>query len=398
MPSRSNAGAVFAAMPTPAGVVRAVASVAGKSAPLHAPEIGGNAWTYVKECLDTEWVSSAGSYVDRFEKMLCEVTGARHAVATMNGTAALHVCLVLAGVRPGDEVIVPALSFVATVNAIAYAGAIPHFVDCEMNTLGIDAAKLERRLAGVAERRGEEVVNKETGRRIAAIVPVHVFGHACDLDGLLAAAGRWDMPLVEDAAESLGTSYRGRHTGTFGRLAALSFNGNKIVTTGGGGAVLTDAPELGRAARHLTTTAKLPHPWEFIHDQVGYNYRLPNLNAALGCAQLEQLPSFVERKRRIAERYARAFAGIEGIRFFTEPAHSRGNYWLNVLILAPESAAMKEPILRALNDAGLTSRPAWTPLNRLPMYASAPADNLSTTDAVYARLINIPSSPRLADA
>lgn len=384
-----------AATPLTERVVGAVRGVVGGSAPLHAPEIGGNAWAYVKDCLDTEWVSTVGAYVDRFEAMLREITGARHAVATMNGTAALHVCLILTDVRPGEEVMAPALSFVATVNAIAYAGAVPHFVDCEAATFGMDADKLARRLDRVAERRAGGVFNRETGRRIAAILPVHIFGHAGDLDALLDVAGHWGLPLVEDAAESLGTLYKGRHTGTFGRLASLSFNGNKIVTTGGGGAILTDDPELGRLAKHVTTTAKRPHAWEFFHDSVGYNYRLPNLNAALGCAQLEALDSFVERKRRLAQRYAAAFAGIGGVSSFVEPAHSRSNYWLNVVLLDPENAHLKDPILAALNEAGLMSRPAWTPLNRLPMYAAAPADDLNTTDSIYARLINLPSSARL---
>ncbi len=382
---------------TPAAdIVAALLSVTGGKAGLHEPEIAGNEWAYVKDCLDTNWVSSVGAYVDRFEAMLAAFTGAGHAVATVNGTAALHVCLMLAGVKAGDEVIVPALTFVATANAVAYCGAVPHFVDSSETTLGLDPVKLEVRLRDSARAEGGRLVNRETGRPIAAVVVMHAFGHPVDLDPVAEVCRRHGLPLIEDAAESLGSTYKGRHCGTTGVLAALSFNGNKIVTTGGGGAVLTSDPDLARAAKHLTTTAKLPHRWEFIHDRIGYNYRLPNLNAAMGCAQLERLPGFVERKRALAERYREAVAPLSGLRFVSEPPHCRSNYWLNGLLLDPGNAEWRDEVLDALNGAGVMSRPAWTPMHRLPAFSECPRGDLSSAEGIVRRLINIPSSPGLA--
>ena len=379
-------------------VLAALARVAPAPAPLHEPEFAGNEWAYVKECLDTGWVSSAGAYVDRFEAMLADVTGARHVIATVNGTAALHTCLVLAGVGPGDEVIVPALTFVATANAIVYVGAVPYFADSEERTLGLDAAKLDAHLADVAETRDHALVNRLTGRRIAAVLCMHTFGHPVDLDALMGVCRRHGVALVEDAAQSLGSLYKDRHTGTDGLLAALSFNGNKIVTTGGGGAILTDDDELAKTARHLTTTAKQSHPWEFVHDCVGYNYRIPGINAALGCAQLEELPRFLEQKRRLAERYREAVAGLAGIRFFGEPEGCRSNYWLNVLLLDGDEAERRHALLTRSNDAGLTTRAAWTPMHRLPMYRDCPRMDLGQAEDLYRRLVNVPSSARLAGA
>lgn len=374
----------------------AVASVLPGPAALHEPELAGNEWTYVKECLDTGWVSSAGTYVDRFEAMLADVTGAAHAVATVNGTAALHACLVLAGVKPGDEVILPALTFVATANAVAYCGATPHFADSEERTLGLDAAKLEAHLADIAEVSAGTCVNRRTGRRIAAVVCMHTFGHPVDLDPLLEVCGRHGLPLVEDAAESLGSTYKGRHTGTDGVLGVLSFNGNKIVTTGGGGAILTNDPDLAKAAKHLTTTAKEPHPWEFVHDRVGYNYRMPNVNAALGCAQLEQLPGLLARKRRLTAAYRDAFAGLDGVCFFDEPDFAHSNYWLNVLLLDGAHAGERDAVLDRCTAAGYGARPAWRPMHHLPMYEACPRTDLSVAEDLYRRAINLPSSASLA--
>lgn len=362
---------------------------------LHEPEFGGREWDYVKECIDTGWVSSVGSYVDRFERDLASVTGVAHAVATSNGTSALHVCLLLAGVQPGDEVLTPALTFIATANAVSYAAATPHFVDSEPMSLGVDAVALDAYLRDIAELRGGECCNRRSGARLRALVVMHVFGHPCDLDALVALAQRWRLVLIEDAAESLGSTYRGRHTGNAGHLAALSFNGNKIVTTGGGGAVLTNDAALGKHAKHLTTTARVPHRWCFLHDEVGYNYRLPNLNAALGCAQLEQLPSFVQRKRALAARYANAFANTHGIDFLAEPAGTASNYWLNAIMLAPQFVERRDELLAALNDAAYTSRPIWTLMHRLPMYASCPRMPLTMAESLEARVVNIPSSARL---
>jgi perosamine synthetase len=379
-------------------LIDALHSFLPEKALLHEPEIGGNEWAYVKECLDTGWVSSVGSYVDRFEAMLAEITGAKQAIATVNGTAALHACLVLAGVKPGDEVIIPSLTFVATANAVAYCGAIPHFADCEEKTLGLDPAKLARHLDEIATLKGGQCLNKKTGRPIRAVVPMHTFGHPVDLDPLIETCQRFGLVMVEDAAESLGSYYKGRHTGTFGRLASLSFNGNKIVTTGGGGAILVMDGELGKRTKHLTTTAKLPHRWEFVHDEVGYNYRLPNVNAAIGCAQLERLPQFLEEKRRLAESYRQAIAGVAGVSFVAEPEFAKSNYWLNVILLAPEYANHRDEVLAALNDAGLMSRPAWTPMHELAMFKEAPRMDLSVACSLRDRLINLPSSPRLARA
>ncbi|MCL4695578.1 MAG: LegC family aminotransferase [Burkholderiaceae bacterium] len=380
-------------------MVQAVRAVLGKpqgTIALHEPEFGGREWDYVKECIDTGWVSSVGSYVDRFERDLSAITGARHAVATANGTAALHICLLLAGVAAGDEVLMPALTFIATANAVSYAQATPHFVDSEERSLGVDARALDAYLGEIAERRDGRTFNRRTGARMRALVVMHVFGHPCDLDALADVAARWGLVLIEDAAESLGASYKGRHTGNVGQLAALSFNGNKVVTTGGGGAVLSNDAALGRRAKHLTTTARVPHRWNFLHDEVGYNYRLPNLNAALGCAQLEQLASFVERKRRLAARYAEAFAGVPGVHVLREPPHTRGNYWLNALVLDEANAARRDDLLAALNDAGYMSRPLWTLMHRLPMYAACPRMPLPVAESLEARVVNVPSSARLA--
>lgn len=364
---------------------------------LHEPEFAGNEWKYVKECIDTGWVSSAGSFVNRIEADLVAITGARHAIATANGTAALHICLLLAGARRGDEVLLPTLTFIATANAVSYTGAIPHFVDSEEHTLGLDAAKLEAHLVDIAGIVDGRCVNRRTGATIRALVVMHAFGHPCDLAALAALAERWRLVLIEDAAELLGSTYRERHTGNVGRLAALSFNGNKVVTTGGGGAVLTNDPELARHAKHLTTTARVPHRWNFVHDEIGYNYRLPNLNAALGCAQLERLSDMVARKRRLADRYAAAFVGVPGLRFLTEPEGSRSNYWLNAIVLDPAQADKQEAVLAALNDANYMSRPLWTLMHLLPIYTDCPRADLATAELLGRTVINLPSSPKLAD-
>lgn len=359
---------------------------------LHEPVFAGNEIAYLEECIKSTFVSSVGPFVDRFERMLEEVTGAKRAVAVVNGTAALHACFRLAGVEPRDEVISPALTFIATTNAIAYCGAIPHFVDSSLETLGMDARALAVRLDAVAQKTAAGTINRETGRRIAAIAPMHTFGHPVDLDAIAALANDWNIALVEDAAESLGSTYKGHAVGSQARLAALSFNGNKIVTTGGGGAILTNDEELGRRAKHLTTTAKLPHKWAFIHDEVGFNYRLPNLNAALGCAQLEQLDGFLASKRKLAAVYERAFAHTPGVRFSREPKDSTSNYWLNAILLDETYASRRDDVLAALNDAGFGARPAWTLMHNLPMFAQNPRGDLSAAESIERRLINLPSS------
>ncbi|MCK1387486.1 LegC family aminotransferase [Bradyrhizobium sp. 21] len=372
--------------------VRRAAGTPNGTLGLHEPVFAGNEIAYLEECIRSTFVSSVGPFVDRFERMLEEVTGARRAVAVVNGTAALHACFRLAGVEPGDEVISPALTFIATTNAIAYCGATPHFVDSSLVTLGMDARALAARLEAIAERTANGTINRETGRRIAAITPMHTFGHPVELDEITAIARDWSIALVEDAAESLGSTYKGHAVGSQARLAALSFNGNKIVTTGGGGAILTNDEELGRRAKHLTTTAKLPHKWAFVHDEIGFNYRLPNLNAALGCAQLEQLAGFLASKRKLAAAYQRAFADVPGVRFSREPKDTTSNYWLNAILIDEVHAGRRDDLLAALNDADFGARPAWTLMHKLPMYAQNPRGDLGTAESIERRLINLPSS------
>lgn len=362
---------------------------------LHQPEFAGNERAYVTDCLDTGWVSSVGAYVDRFERMLEEICGVSHAVAVVNGTAALHVALLLAGVRNGDEVLVPALTFVATANAVRQAGAVPHFVDSDPTRLGLAPDALADWLTRIVETTDNGPRNRQTGRRIAALVPMHAFGHPVDMDALLRVAARFDLPVVEDAAESLGSQYHQRPCGSFGRLAAISFNGNKIVTTGGGGAILTNDAALAVRAKHLTTTAKLPHRWEFVHDEPAFNYRLPNLNAALGCAQLEQLDHMLTRKRHLAQLYQAAFAEVEGVAVIAEPADSSSNYWLNTLVLDQTAEPLRDALLEAAHAAGIQVRPAWRPLHLLAMHADCPRAPLPVAEALGRRLLNLPSSAEL---
>ncbi len=387
---------------TPRVVVDAILSAlpARDAHPLHVPLFEGNERAYVDECIDTGWVSSVGKYVDRFEADLAAYTGHARAVAVVNGTAALHLSLLLAGVQPGDEVLVPALTFVATANAVAHAGAVAHFVDSEAGTLGLDPAALDAHLDHVAEHGTDGCTNRETGRAIRAVVPMHAFGHPARMDALADVSARWSLAIVEDCAESLGSFHPGEHrgqtgthTGHHGLLAALSFNGNKIVTTGGGGAILTNDEELGRRAKHLSTTAKIPHRWEYVHDAVGFNYRLPNLNAALGCAQLERLPLLLERKRAQAARYETALSGIDGVTLFREPEGATSNHWLHTLLLDRDHAHLRDAVLAEGHERGVLLRPAWEPLHRLTMYRDAPRADLRTAEDLHARIINLPSTP-----
>lgn len=357
--------------------------------PLHAPSLNGNAQRYVSDAIASTFVSSVGAYVDRFEQDMARYTGAERAVATVNGTAALHVALRLAQVGPGDLVLTQPLSFVATCNAIAYCGAEPVFIDVDLHTMGLSPAALEAWLSEHARLDADGVCRSREGdRRIRACLPMHTFGHPADLDGLLRVCQAWGLTLIEDAAESLGSLYRGRHTGTLGQLGALSFNGNKILTTGGGGMILADAA-LGARAKHLTTTAKVPHAYEYVHDEIGYNYRMPNLNAALGCAQLEQLDAFVQAKRGIAERYADFFAD-QPLRFFPEPSGCRSNYWLNAVLC--EDRAQRDALLAATNQQGVMTRPIWTLMTRLPAYAHCRAAPLPNAEWLEDRVVNLPSS------
>jgi perosamine synthetase len=377
-------------------VLEALRSVLGLgSFALHEPVFEGNESAYLEECLNSTFVSSVGPFVDRFELDLAEYTGAKHAVATVNGTAALQVALLLAGVKPGDEVLVPSLSFVATANAVSYCSAFPHFVDCNESTLGLDAAALRDWLLATTERSSRFTTNRITGRRVSAIIPMHTFGHPCDIEEILAVAQEFKLAIVEDAAESLGSWYRGKHTGTFGLLGALSFNGNKIITTGGGGAILTDNKELAKQAKHLTTTAKVSDRWNYVHDEIGFNYRLPNINAALGCAQLEQLPKFLASKRRLFQSYGDAFRGLDGAKIFREPPERLSNYWLQTLILTQEDMMQRDAILLATNDSGIMTRPTWTLLHKLPAYADCPQAPLPISESLEMRVINVPSGAGL---
>jgi len=361
---------------------------------MHEPVLAGNEWTYVKECLDTAWVSSVGKFVDRFEAELARRSGTKHAVAVVNGTSALDLCLRILGVKAGDEVLVPSLTFIATVNAAAYQSATPVFVDVEESTFGMDPDALEAFLASQTEQRGGVCVRKASGRRIAACVPVHALGYPVRIEPLLESCAKRGIPVLEDAAEALGSTYRGRPLGSFGSLGALSFNGNKILTTGGGGAVVTNDAELARRAKHLSTQAKSDGD-AFWHDEVGFNYRLTNVAAALGCAQLEQLDGFMVRKREIANLYRKLLAGSP-VKLAWEPEGARANCWLNTAIApTPESAAK---ILAALRSRGVGARPLWAPAHRQPMFKDCPrASDMAVTDRLWRACVSLPSSANLSD-
>lgn len=391
--------------PSSTELLKAIHQVVGPSSPhhpiaLHEPDfVGTDAWPYVKECIDTGWVSSNGKWVTRFERQLASFTGSAYAVAVTNGTVALRLALHMVGVRPGDEVLVPPLSFVATANAVTHLGALPHFVDIEPTTLGLDPVALASRLEQVAERRDGQLFNRLTGRRLAAVLPVHVFGHPADGIALMEVANSWGLPVVEDAAEALG-SWRGdTHCGLFGAVGTLSFNGNKLITTGGGGALLTDSCELAELARHLSTTAKLAHPWEFDHDAVGWNDRMPNINAALGMAQLEDINRRLEAKSELARRYASAFSDMNGVELIAEPPSCRSNHWLVSLRFTMTNPCEAErhrlALLEIAHSSGLLLRPVWKLLNHLPMYLSAPSAPLPVAEDQVSRLVNLPSSPQL---
>ncbi len=364
--------------------------------PLHEPLFGIEEQEAVRHVIASGWVSSAGPEIARFEERLAAITGARHVVAVVNGTAALHLAYRAVGVQTGDEVIMPPLTFVATANAVAQAGAVPHFVDIEPARLGLDPHALARRLEEVGDRRGETVFNRETGRRIAAVALVHVFGvPACDRE-VAAVCDEWGLPLVEDAAEALGSRRTGRHVGRMGACGVLSFNGNKIVTTGGGGAVITDDEELAWRVRSWATVAKRPHPFRFVHDEVACNYRLPNLNAALGLAQLARLDRFLAAKGALAARYREALAGLPGVTLRPTPADSAPNNWLIAVEADLPDTAARDAVLAAAHSRGIGMRPVWDLLHRLPMYRDAPRGDLGEAESREPRLICLPSGPGVA--
>ncbi|MEK5184089.1 LegC family aminotransferase [Solibacillus sp. FSL W7-1324] len=358
--------------------------------PLHEPTFNKKEVEYITDCVETGWVSSVGAYVTRFEEDLAKFVGVKRAVAVVNGTAALHIALKVAGVEANDEVLMPSLTFIATANAVSYCQAVPHFIDVHEETLGVDPFKLAVYLQEIAEVRNGELFNKQTNRRIKALIPMHTFGHAVHLDELVALAKKYHLVLVEDAAESLGTYYKGKHTGTFGKVNAMSFNGNKIITTGGGGAILTDDIALAEYAKHLTTTAKVPHKWEYVHDEIGYNYRMPNINAALGCAQLEKMDEFLIQKKQLTSKYDELLKGLNGVKLFKQPTHSDSNYWLQTIIL--DETLDRDEVLAFLNEHGVMSRPIWQPIHKLQMYKKCPKANLQNTTVLEQTIINIASS------
>ena len=363
---------------------------------LHEPVFEGNEKKYLAECIDSGFVSSVGPFVTAFEESVRDFVGAQHAVAVVNGTAALHLALLSVGVRPGDEVLVPAMSFVATANAVSHAGAITHFVDVDEVTWGIDPVALRSHLAGVGQMKDGRLHNKETGRPITAVVPMHALGHPVAIAPLLSVAEEFGLVVVEDAAESLGSWVGDRHTGLFGRLGVFSFNGNKTLTTGGGGVIVTDDEALAKKLKHLSTTARVPHAYEFDHDAVGYNYRMPNINAALGLAQMEQLAGLIRAQRDLFELYAEAFAGGPFGEVRQEAAGTTSNYWLQAISLPEGMKATKDELIRECVDAGVSVRPMWKPLNRLAPYASHPSAATPVTYDLYSRVICLPSSAFLA--
>ena len=357
--------------------------------PLHRPVFEGNERQYLVDCIDSNFVSSVGAKVTEFEEKVAEFTGSKYAIATVNGTAALHTAILLAGVKPGDEVISQALTFIATCNAISYSGADPVFVDVDVDTMGMSPEALKRFLEGHAEKKDGKCYNKSSGRRIAACIPMHTFGLPCRIAEIAVICVDWNITLIEDAAESLGSYVGDKHTGTFSSMATLSFNGNKVITTGGGGMIITDDPILARRAKHITTTAKIPHPYEFVHDEIGYNYRMPNLNAALGCAQMERLNEFLAIKIELADQWG-AFFDQNDVRFVRAIDGNKANHWLNALVL--DSKEERDKFLKITNDNGVMTRPIWTLMSKLSMFKDCQSDGLENSLWLEDRVVNIPSS------
>lgn len=359
--------------------------------PLHVPSFGGNEKKYLIETIDSTFVSSVGAYVDQFEVMMQNITSTKRAVAVVNGTAAIQVALRLIGVKPDDEVLTQALTFVATANAIAYQNATPVFLDVDLDTMGLSPKSVTLFLEEFGDLREDGCYNKKTGKKISACLPMHTFGFPVHLDELIEICEKWKIPVLEDAAESLGSEYKGKSTGSFGKLGAFSFNGNKIVTCGGGGAIVTNDAKLGEKGKYLTTTAKIPHPYEYVHDEMGYNFRMPNLNAALACAQLEQLGDFLENKRQLAKEYESFFAS-NGVKFRTETPDTKANYWLMCVEL--ENKMDRDLFLKATNDNNVMTRPIWQLMYRLPMYSNCQRDKQVNAEFLEERIVNIPSSVR----
>lgn len=367
-------------------------AIGRKEASLHEPMLYGNEIEYTRQAIESGYVSSVGEFVDRFERCLESYIGVKHAIAVVNGTSGLQLSLRILGVARGDEVICPALTFAATANAIVHAEALPLFVDVSESDLGIDFEKLDSFLESTAERTESGLINKMTKRRISGLIVMHTFGHPVDMDRGCALSEKWGVPVVEDAAEALGSRFGDHHVGTLGRLGVLSFNGNKIVTTGGGGAILTNDDTLAESCRKLSTTAKIPHAWEFRHSEVAFNFRMPNINAALGLAQMEGLPEFIGAKRKLHDRYRDSFSDMSEIRVFSESPGRTSNHWLNAVILGKNHSHRLDDLLRRTNDAGVKTRPAWTPLHLMDHFSTMSRTDLSTTEDLARRILNVPSS------
>ena len=359
---------------------------------LHEPFFSGNETKYLEECVSTNFVSSVGKFVSKFEEMLSELTGAKHVIATVNGTSALHLSLLCLGIKPKDEVLIPALTFVGSANSIRYCNAIPHFCDISADDLTLDLDKLRDHLKFTIEKHHVQSINKYTNNRIAAIMPVHVYGQPVDMERLLSIASEYKLTIVEDSAESLGSFLNKKHTGTFGEIGCLSFNGNKIVTTGGGGAILTNDDMLAKQIRHMSTTAKIVHPWELSHDEIGYNYRMPNINAALGCAQLELFSNLIENKRNLHMKYKKELDRIPWLRLISENKESISNYWLNTIILKNNEDCFQKRLIETCHKEKIFLRPSWKPLHLLPMFQSCPKSELNTASFLRKKIINLPSS------
>lgn len=356
---------------------------------LHEPRFIGNEKKYLNDCIDSTFVSSVGKYVDRFEKEFASFVGAKYAIATVNGTAALHISLILANVKKDDEVITQPLTFIATCNAISYIGAKPVFVDVDLDTMGLSPESLNFFLEANCEIINNQCINKTTNKIIKACVPMHTFGHPCKIEEIKEICDIWNITLVEDAAESLGSFYKDKHTGTFGKVSAFSFNGNKIITSGGGGVIVTDDEQIAKRAKHITTTAKIPHPYEYVHDEIAYNYRLPNINAALLVAQMENLEKFLESKRELASTYEKFFK-TSNIDFIKEPKDSKSNYWLQAVLL--NDLKQRDEFLEFTNKSGVMTRPIWRLMNELEMYKDCQKDELKNAKYLEQRVVNIPSS------
>jgi len=365
--------------------------------PLHVPVLGSTAESYVSECVRTGWVSSVGEFVNRFEEDLAKYTGVRRAVAVVNGTAGLHIAQLLCGVGQEDEVLIPSLTFVATANSVKYCNATPHFVDISPRTLGVDPVKLDAYLTEIADIDAGACVNRRTGKTIRALIGMHTFGHPFDIGAIKKVCQKFELKFIEDAAESIGSFYMNKHTGGFGDVGVISFNGNKTITTGGGGAILVDNEDVGNYAKHITTTGKVPHAYRYVHDVVAFNYRMPNINAALGCSQLEDVEKLIACKRQIANRYLEAFSSETDLEIFSEPEGCRSNYWLNTMIVSRALSSNVTNIIETLNQAKIYVRPIWQPLHELDMFKNCPRMDLANTVSFGGRIINLPSTPKLSN-